>query len=189
MFCAPQTWIWSIFHFRKSKAKLGLSSCTLYSLQGGRLNKVGTREISSVKTGTLLLVTIPNMLHLRGKWIPVAQALSAPAVLSTCWYPPSGLFTCRWFHASPVVPSTCGQPDVTLCCPLCLSFKKTHPFSVEKQPLRSCSCRGGGSSSGCEVLSTRSGWTCLVFRVSGVAWQEHPGRALCCSPGKAHKGS
>lgn len=65
LFCAPQTWIWSIFHLKESIAKMGLPAVLkhpkIYRLQGGRWNKKATGKISSVKPGFPLLVTIQNM--------------------------------------------------------------------------------------------------------------------------------
>lgn len=98
-FCAPRRWIWRVFHLRKSPAKQGPSDFTLCSLQEEKWNKVANRKISSVKTGSLLLITIPNMWYLREKWVPVAQTLSAPVVVSTCCCPQ------HW-----LVNTACGSP-------------------------------------------------------------------------------
>lgn len=112
----------------QSTAKLGLFICTLCSLQRGRWNKEATRKSSSVKTGSLLLVTIPNMWHLREKWVPVAQALLTPAVVSTCCCPPSGFFTCWCLDAFPSGP----QHLLTAWCdPLLPRF----PFLLKIAPL------------------------------------------------------
>lgn len=53
------------FRLKESIAKLGLPAVPkhrkIYHLQGGRWNKKATGKISSVKPGSLLLVTIQNM--------------------------------------------------------------------------------------------------------------------------------
>lgn len=85
------------------------------------------RKIIYVKTGSLLLVTIPNMWHLREKRVPVAKALSAPVAVSSCCCPSSGPLTFWWLDA---VHGTCWQPAVTLSCLICLPFSKIHPLSV-----------------------------------------------------------
>lgn len=111
----------------ESTTRLELSSYKLGSMQGEKKKKKVNRKIIYVKTGSLLLVTIPNMWHLREKRVPVVKALSAPVAVSSCCCPSPGPLTFWWLDA---VHGSCWQPAVTLSCPICLPFSKIHPLSV-----------------------------------------------------------